>query len=216
MLTLTRRTGERISIGFDIEVKVLDVSGGRVRIGVQAPRTTPVYRGELVDRIESENRRAHAVTPPPVRGARPQLRLATPPPAIPAPIPEADDATISIPEGLYGMRAHTSWIVCEIGEGDGPCRALVSLKDDTIQLLVIDAEEVWPSYPIELAKKAAGMEDEEVALAAVVTAPADGSPATVNLMAPIVIGMTSRRGVQVILERPDLGLHHGLTIKRAA
>jgi carbon storage regulator len=227
MLTLTRRSGERISIGIDIEVKILDISGGRVRIGIEAPRSTPVYRGELVDRIESENKRAAAGTSPPLRVVTPLPGQAettvltlplddvsTAPSAAPVAAP---DSTILIPEGLYGLRGHTSWILCEVNDdGQSPCRALVSLLDDTIQLLVADAEEVCPNYPVDLARKAAGLEGEAVAIAAVVTLPADGSPASVNLMAPIVIGLTSRQGVQVILERADLGLRHGLSIKRAA
>lgn len=55
MLVLTRRIGERVLIGDDIEVTVLDVKGDSVRIGVQAPRTTRIQRAEIVAAIEQEN-----------------------------------------------------------------------------------------------------------------------------------------------------------------
>ncbi len=54
MLVLTRRTGESIMIGDDIEIKILDVSGEKVRVGIDAPREINVYRTEVFERIEAE------------------------------------------------------------------------------------------------------------------------------------------------------------------
>ena len=47
MLVLTRRIGESIHIGADIRITVLQGSGGKIRIGIDAPRTVPVWREEL-------------------------------------------------------------------------------------------------------------------------------------------------------------------------
>jgi carbon storage regulator len=47
MLVLSRREGESIFIGKDIEVKVLSVQGNRIRIGIAAPRNVVVIREEL-------------------------------------------------------------------------------------------------------------------------------------------------------------------------
>jgi carbon storage regulator len=55
MLIITRRQGERIMIGDDVVITVLEVSGSSVRIGIEAPRSTPVYREELL-----EARREHS------------------------------------------------------------------------------------------------------------------------------------------------------------
>ncbi|PFG30588.1 carbon storage regulator CsrA [Paramicrobacterium agarici] len=55
MLVLTRRIGERVLIGDDVELTVLDVKGDTVRIGVQAPRDTRIQRAELVDAVSKEN-----------------------------------------------------------------------------------------------------------------------------------------------------------------
>jgi carbon storage regulator len=47
MLVLTRRIGESIHIGADIRITILQGSGGKIRLGINAPRTVPVWREEL-------------------------------------------------------------------------------------------------------------------------------------------------------------------------
>ena len=54
MLILTRKAGEAIMIGDDIVVKVLGVRSGQVKVGVEAPRTLPVHRQEIFERIRAE------------------------------------------------------------------------------------------------------------------------------------------------------------------
>lgn len=51
MLILSRKIGETIKIGEDIEVAVLGIKGSQVRIGVQAPKNIEVHREEIYDRI---------------------------------------------------------------------------------------------------------------------------------------------------------------------
>ncbi len=58
MLVLTRKVGESIRIGDDIEVIVTAVDQNKVRIGVKSPRNIPVYREELYRRIQLENQQA--------------------------------------------------------------------------------------------------------------------------------------------------------------
>ena len=55
MLILTRRVGETVMIGDEIEVTVLGVKGNQVRIGVKAPRDVAVHREEILQRIKREN-----------------------------------------------------------------------------------------------------------------------------------------------------------------
>lgn len=61
MLILTRKIGESLLIGEDIELKITDISGDRVKIGIQAPAACKVLRGELKQTIESNQRAARAV-----------------------------------------------------------------------------------------------------------------------------------------------------------
>lgn len=56
MLILTRRPGESIKIGDDITIKVMNVHGNQVRIGIEAPETVQVHREEVFDRIKAEKK----------------------------------------------------------------------------------------------------------------------------------------------------------------
>ena len=60
MLVLTRRKGEAIMLGDDVEVRILDVSRHQVKVGVTAPRSLPVYRKELYEKIRGERQRAES------------------------------------------------------------------------------------------------------------------------------------------------------------
>ena len=55
MLILTRRVGESVVIGDDVDVTVLGVKGNQVRLGVKAPRDISVHREEIYQRIRREN-----------------------------------------------------------------------------------------------------------------------------------------------------------------
>ncbi|MCL2564841.1 MAG: carbon storage regulator CsrA [Defluviitaleaceae bacterium] len=56
MLALTRKKGESIIIGDDIEITVLSVQGDQVKLGVRAPRSVPVHRREIYEQIQQANR----------------------------------------------------------------------------------------------------------------------------------------------------------------
>lgn len=58
MLILTRRLGESITIGDNIKVSILGVSGRQVRLGIDAPSDVIVHREEVYVRIQEENRKA--------------------------------------------------------------------------------------------------------------------------------------------------------------
>ena len=58
MLRISRRAGERIMLGDDVIVEVIEVKGGTVRLGIDAPRSLPVYREEIWLEVKKENQAA--------------------------------------------------------------------------------------------------------------------------------------------------------------
>lgn len=60
MLVLTRKVGEEILIGDRINVKVIEISGNKVKLGIEAPAEMRIYREEIIERVKSENRTAAA------------------------------------------------------------------------------------------------------------------------------------------------------------
>ena len=55
MLVLSRKPGEAIRIGDDIEILIIEVRGDTVRIGIEAPRSVDIFRKELLDHVQSAN-----------------------------------------------------------------------------------------------------------------------------------------------------------------
>ncbi|MBN2297237.1 MAG: carbon storage regulator CsrA [Deltaproteobacteria bacterium] len=58
MLILTRKVGEAVSIGDDIQISVVEIKGTQVKLGIQAPKSVEVHREEIYQKIQEENRRA--------------------------------------------------------------------------------------------------------------------------------------------------------------
>lgn len=58
MLVLTRKLGETIVIDDNIIIKVVDIHGKQIRLGIEAPTEITIFRGEIHDRIQEENRKA--------------------------------------------------------------------------------------------------------------------------------------------------------------
>ncbi|MDR0272954.1 MAG: carbon storage regulator CsrA [Clostridiales bacterium] len=58
MLALTRKKGESIIVGDNIEVVVLGITGEQVRLGILAPKTVAVHRKEIYEQIRNENKEA--------------------------------------------------------------------------------------------------------------------------------------------------------------
>lgn len=60
MLVLTRKKGQSLIIGNDIELSIIDIQGDQVRIGINAPKSVTIHRKEIYDEIRNENRSALA------------------------------------------------------------------------------------------------------------------------------------------------------------
>ena len=63
MLILTRKLGEGIRIGDEVVIKVVEIRGGQVRLGIAAPRVVPVHREEVYEMIRQQNEMAAQTAP---------------------------------------------------------------------------------------------------------------------------------------------------------
>jgi carbon storage regulator len=55
MLILTRKLGERITIGDDITITLLEIKGAQVKLGIKAPKSISIHRQEIYERIRKQN-----------------------------------------------------------------------------------------------------------------------------------------------------------------
>lgn len=58
MLALARKINQSIMIGNDIEITLLEIKGDQVKIGINAPKSVPIYRKEIYVQIQEENKKA--------------------------------------------------------------------------------------------------------------------------------------------------------------
>ncbi len=58
MLALSRKPGESVVIGNDIEITILEVKGEQIKVGIKAPKDIAIYRKELFEQIQDSNREA--------------------------------------------------------------------------------------------------------------------------------------------------------------
>lgn len=56
MLILTRKVGEKIIIGENIEITILEYNQGNIKIGIEAPKDVKVVRYELIEEVKEQNR----------------------------------------------------------------------------------------------------------------------------------------------------------------
>ena len=61
MLVLSRKVNETIKVGDDIEIRILEVKGDTIRVGIEAPKSVDILRGELVLSISETNTEATAL-----------------------------------------------------------------------------------------------------------------------------------------------------------
>ena len=177
MLLLKRRVGESIVVGESIRLSIVEIRGGSVRIAIDAPGDTPVYRAELLEKLSEENARALATE---VQGDR-----------------KMTNPEIEFPHSIPGMGGQKTFVLYDL---DDDHRALVARDEPGLCLLLVDPLRVDPNYPIKELAARFPYDDDQVVIAAVEHRPLDGSMPTVNLAAPIVVGVKSMRGVQMLID----------------
>jgi carbon storage regulator len=82
MLIVTRRKGQRIVLGHDIEIVITDISRSGVKIGIVAPSSLTILRGEVKDAVEQANRESlessFSVPAPPISPPCDEAAIASP------------------------------------------------------------------------------------------------------------------------------------------
>ncbi len=58
MLALSRKLNESIMLGNDIEITILEIKGDQVKVGINAPKSVPIYRKEIYLQIQESNKEA--------------------------------------------------------------------------------------------------------------------------------------------------------------
>jgi len=94
MLIVTRRKGQRIVLGNDIEIVITDISRSGVKVGIVAPSSLTILRGEVKDAVEQANREALASS------------FSVPPPAAPS-----DESSTSVAETPVAAAASSTVVV---------------------------------------------------------------------------------------------------------
>ena len=75
MLVLSRKLGERITIGDDITISLLEIKGSQVKLGIEAPKSISIHRQEVYERIREENLRSSEVSASELSRAASLLRI---------------------------------------------------------------------------------------------------------------------------------------------
>ncbi|MEQ9322747.1 MAG: flagellar assembly protein FliW [Polyangiaceae bacterium] len=113
----------------------------------------------------------------------------------------ADEAVIEFDEGVFGFPREKEFVLLEHPDSDD-FGYLQSRRTSWLAFPVMDATLLAPNYPVpspSVIAEAAGLGDEELAMLLILIADAHGS-IEVNLLAPLVIDLKTRRGAQVMLD----------------
>ena len=110
---------------------------------------------------------------------------------------------LHVPQGLVGFPDLHRYVVLDHRPGS-PFKWLLSVDDPELAFAVANAGDLIPDYcpPLELAARLLDTDCAEIALFVIVTIPADPTRMTVNLMAPVVVDLRTRRARQIVLDDP--------------
>lgn len=111
------------------------------------------------------------------------------------------ESILHLPQGMIGFPNNRRWVILDHRPGS-PFKWLMSVEDPELAFAVANPGELVAEYqpPIELAARLLGTDPAEIALFVVVTIPSDPTRMTVNLMAPVVVDLRTRRARQIVLD----------------
>jgi flagellar assembly factor FliW len=117
---------------------------------------------------------------------------------------EISPATVvDVPQGLVGFPQLRRYVLLEHRSGS-PFKWLLAIDDPELAFAVANPCELVAHYepPLTLAARLLETDPNEIALLVIVTIPADPTHMTVNLMAPVVVDLRTRRARQIVLDDP--------------
>lgn len=124
---------------------------------------------------------------------------------------------VSFPSGILGFEKFTEYALLDARQK--PFFYLQSLEVPDLAFILIDPFLFRCDYSLDMSDEALadiGVADPEDAVVfSIVTAPADGSPITANLMGPLIISKSKRRGMQAVLADPRWRVKHDIMAELA-
>ena len=194
MLILTRKQGQGICIGNDIEITVKEIIGSQVRLGINAAPTIKVYRTEIYEQIVKENESAAS------RGKIKfdSIRFGA--------LEVKEDKIIDFPVGLIGMPDPDRFVMLDYNH---PFSWLHSVDHPALAFVIVNGAEFGKTYQIELPygdKDIDLQPGDEFAVINIVTVQERVEDTAVNMKAPIVVNMRNKKGKQFILEDENMPL----------
>ncbi|MCC6764841.1 MAG: flagellar assembly protein FliW [Deltaproteobacteria bacterium] len=111
------------------------------------------------------------------------------------------DRVLQFPQGLIGFPKARRFVILDHRPGS-PFKWMLCLDDPDVAFAVAEPARLVPDYraPLDLAARVLGTDAADVALFVIVTIPPDPLGMTVNLMAPVVVDVRTRRSRQLVLE----------------
>jgi len=111
------------------------------------------------------------------------------------------DRVLHFPQGLIGFPRARRFVILDHRPGS-PFKWMLCLEQPDVAFAVVEPARMVPGYqaPLELAARTLGADPADVALFVIVTIPSDPTAMTVNLMAPVIVDVRTRRSRQLVLE----------------
>ena len=112
-------------------------------------------------------------------------------------------SVVEIPQGLVGFPQLRRYVILEHRPGS-PFKWLLAIDDPELAFAVANPCDLVAGYepPLDLAARILDADPGEIALLVIVTIPPDPTLMTVNLMAPVVVDLRTRRARQIVLDLP--------------
>ena len=224
MLILTRKIGERIIVGDNIRVVVLEVRGRQIRLGIDAPAEIVVLREEIAQRLVNDNILAASFNYEDAQRAIDAFTSsAASSPVLPSPRPQApvisinslalgqvsvsEDQIITFPSGLPGFPNFRRYALVN-NHLKAPFYCLQSLDNPSLAFVVTEPAVLVSDYnPKNGASdlkdlQAASLKDLQI-LVTLTIPPGRPDGTTANLMSPLLINPARGLGKQVIIDKPQ-------------